>query len=72
MYRMPIWGYEAQDIALKKGGSVKVSVIAVKGSKRTKLGTVNPPYRQNAYRNKEMLRVEKEPKRGRIFCSYRR
>lgn len=64
MYRMPIWGYEAQDIALKKGGSVKVSVIAVKGSKRTKLGTVNPPYRQNAYRNKEMLRVEKEPKKG--------
>lgn len=52
IYRSPEWGYETQERA-KKLGKVIVKLVAYLKRKRVaNLGTVNPAFRENAWRNK--------------------
>ena len=53
LYRASIWGFEIQ----KRSTNKIVKVVAVSGKKRTILGTVNPAFRENAWRDKALLKV---------------
>lgn len=52
IYRAEDWGFEIQEKAFTVSGNKIVDVVAVRGNKRTKLGKLNPAFRENAYRVK--------------------
>jgi len=56
LYRAELWGFEIQEKAKKLGNQI-TDLIAVKGRKKTKLGKVNPAFRENAWRHKTKLKL---------------
>jgi len=59
MYRASEWGYEIENKAMKVSNSKVVEVVAVKGRKKTSLGTISPAFRQNAFRHKAGKKLKK-------------
>lgn len=69
LYRSTEWGFETVMRAIKTAGSAIVKLIAVKGKRKTDLGTVQPAFRENAWRNKAQLRkmLKADPKAETFF-----
>ncbi len=60
LYRAEIWGFEIQKKATDQGATVLTELVAVKGRRRTKLGNVNPAFRENEWRDKAALKAKKK------------